>query len=269
MNIIFVTKADGTQERFEKKKIIRTCLRSGTNKETAEYIAEEIRKKVRNGTTTHDIYRMILSFLAKTEKISSFLFRLREALAGLDSVSFELYVKKLLESYGYKCKWNCIIKGKSVEHQVDIIAEKDYLFLIECKHHFNQHRFCGLGNVLQLQARMEDINDGYEIRKNKYNFNYSWIVTNTKFSEHAKKYARAKDIRLTGWGSREFEIQKLAQRNKVFPITLLKANRNLIKNLLRAEIITLQDLLRSDKTRKATNPREYRTLVKQASSLIQ
>lgn len=265
---MFVIKADGTRQRFEKHKIMRTCLRAGSDKETAEYIAEEIRKKVSDGTTTHDIYKMILSYLAKTEKITAFLFRLREALSQLDSLSFELYVKKLLESYGYKCKWDVIVKGKCVEHQVDIIAQREELFLVECKHHVNPHRFCGLGNVLQLQARTEDINEGYEIRKNKYNFNYSWIVTNTKFSEHAKKYARAKDMRLTGWGSREFKIQKLAQKNKVFPVTILHANRHVIKNLLRAGIITLQDLLRSAKTKKLLRPREYKILVKQASSLI-
>ena len=88
-------------------------MRAGASHETAKSIAMEIKQSIKNGATTHEIYKMILSLLRKSEKLPSFLFRLREALSELDSVSFEIYVKKLLEAYGYRCKWDTIIKGKS------------------------------------------------------------------------------------------------------------------------------------------------------------
>ena len=248
---MFVVKADGTREGFDERKIIRTCRRAGASKGTAERIAREIRRNSRNGTTTHEIYRMILSLLRKTEKIPSFLFRLREALAELDSVSFELYTKKLMEAYSYKCKWDVIVRGNCVEHQVDVIAEKDGLFLVECKHHRNHHRFCGLGDVLQVQARLEDINDGFRQGKNKYNFKQAWMVTNTKFSDHAKKYAKGRDIILTGWGYKTGgSLERLIRLRKAFPITILKLNAQAKRELLSRQVITLQDLLAADKVVK-------------------
>ena len=50
MIVMFVIKADGTKERFDERKIIRTCLRSDANKATAIEIAEEIRKNIADGT---------------------------------------------------------------------------------------------------------------------------------------------------------------------------------------------------------------------------
>ena len=237
---MYVIKSDGIREEFQSRKIIRTCMRSGASREIAEEIATIISRNIRDGDTTHKIYKMIVSELAKREDRTSFVFRLRESIARMDSLSFELYIKKVLESYGYRCSWNRIIKGRYVEHQVDMVAEKDKkLYLVECKHHTNHHRFCGLGNVLAVQARLEDVTDG----NNKYNFYIAWVVTNTKFSDHAKRYAKGRSIRLTGWRSKEFSLENMAEENKIFPITILKTDISLHKKLLRREIITLQDLM--------------------------
>jgi len=264
---VLVVKADGTKELFDERKIIRTCLRSGANKETAIGIAKEIKRNVKEGTTTREIYKMIVSLLMKAEKVPAFLFRLREAMAELDPVSFEVYTKKLLESCGYKCRWNVLVKGKCVEHQVDVIAKRENLFLVECKHHTNQHRLCGLGSVLQVQARLEDVMDGYAKKKNGYDFTHAWIITNTKFSNHAKKYAKAKNILLTGWGTKP-RIVEIAQANKLYPVTLLMANRSVIGKLLHAGIISLHDLLKHEKKASKITGKETKNIMKQATSLI-
>lgn len=239
---MYVIKADGRREEFETGKIIRTCIRAGAKRGEAEAIAGMIKRNIKDGDSTHKIYRMIISELDKREDNTSFLFRLREAAAVLDSISFELYVKAILNADGYTCKWNKIIKGRFVEHQVDLVAEKEgRLYLVECKHHKNHHRFCGLGNVLEVQARLEDIADGFRDRDNRYDFDAAWVITNTKFSDHAKKYAKGRCIRLTGWRSKNFPLEKMVEEKKVFPITILKA-MPLQKKLLEQKIITLQDL---------------------------
>ncbi|MBI2578608.1 MAG: restriction endonuclease [Candidatus Aenigmarchaeota archaeon] len=244
---MYVVKADGRRETFSKEKIINTCLKAGTDRKKAEEISGKVFSSVKDGIATKEIYRMILNLLEKASHRSSFFFRLRDAIAKLDSESYELYVKELLESMGYKCSWNKIIAGKSVEHQVDIVAKnaKGRMFLVECKRHVNPHRFCGLGVILQVQARLEDIDDGFESGKNNCRFDQAWIFNNTKFSEHAKQYAAAKNILLSGWGYKgSISIEKLAGRNRIYPVTLLKADNSTIQQLLRQKIITVEDVLK-------------------------
>jgi len=267
---MYVIKADGQEEEFQPDKIIKTCLRADASIETAREIAEEISKNLQEGTTTHEIYEMILSGLRKRRDRSSLLFTLRESISKLDSRCFELYAKKILEAHGYKCKWNVIVRGRSVEHQVDIIAADIKMFLVECKHHVNYHRFCSLGNLLQVQARLEDIKDGFRDGKNKYDFDYAWMLTNTKFSEHAKMYAEAKDIRLTGWRYKDEDaLESLIQSNKLFPLTILRCSAEMKRYLLNNEIITLKDLMDADMNKlKGIEKAKLEGLIRQAEKLL-
>lgn len=243
---MYVVKADGRREPFSKEKIINTCLKAGTDRKTTGEIAGKVSSSVKDGVTTKEIYKMILDLLERASHRSSFFFRLRDAIAKLDSESYELYVKELLESQGYKCSWNKIIAGKSVEHQVDIVAKGPKgLFMVECKRHVNPHRFCGLGVILQVQARLEDLNDGFREGKNKCRFGQAWVFNNTKFSEHAKKYAEAKNILLSGWGYKgNIALEKMADKERIYPVTLLKADDSTQKQLLRQKIITVEDVLK-------------------------
>lgn len=260
-DVLYVTKADGRKEEFSEGKIIKTCTRSGVSLSTAKNIAKKIASSVVNGVTTHKIYTMILDELDKT---SGSLFMLREAVANLDPVSFELFIKKILEAHGYRCTWNKLIKGMYVEHQIDIIAVREKMFLVECKRHFNPHRFTGLGICLQVESRLNDVMTGSRNDKNNYKFDTAWVVTNTKFSDHAKEYAKGVGIRLTGWRyENEYALEKLIQAKKIFPVTVLKADASLHRYLLNKKIITLQDLLQQ--TPKIANIKD---LISQSRQLL-
>lgn len=239
---MYVLKADGRKEDFSQEKIVATCVRSGVALDIARSIAKKIESSVQNGMTTHRIYTMILDELDKDDNS---MFMLRESIANLDPVSFELFVKKVLEAHGYKCLWNKLIKGANVEHQVDVIATKEKSYLVECKRHFNPHRFTGLNICLQVEARLNDIILGSKNGKNNYRFDAAWVVTNTKFSGHAKMYAKGVGIRLTGWRyENEFALEKMVEAKKVLPVTVLKTDVSVQRGLLNKKIITLQDLIR-------------------------
>jgi len=267
--MVFIIKADGSQEEFNQRKIIRTCLRAGANRKLASEIAQKIGSQVREGWTTHKIYEMILNGLDKEKDPSSLLFTLRESIAKIDPESFEIYAKKLLEAHGYFCEWNRLIKGRCVEHQIDVIARKEKLYLVECKHHVNPHRFCGLGIVLQVQARMEDVNDGFAEGRNRYMFDNAWVFTNTKFSFHAKKYAAAKNIILTGWSYKgNYSLENMAEAKQLYPITILRANARTQKTLLENNIITLDDFLSDKKIKNRLKRSEYANIFSQIESLL-
>lgn len=242
---MMVTKADGSTEEFDPEKIIATCMRAGTTREIAKKIARKVQESISEGTTTGEIYHLTIKELKKIGEKHAMLFRLREAIAAMDSESFELYTVRILEASGYKCRWNRIIQGKCIEHQVDIIARGSGTYLVECKKHTNPHRFCGLGVVLQVQARLEDLEDGYKGGMNKINFSQAWIFNNTRFSDHARIYGNAKNIRLTGWKTHDkFSLETMIERKKIYPVTILNSKAC---SLLGKRIITLQDFAKADK----------------------
>ena len=55
---MLVLKASGKKEEFKPDKILGTLLRAGASKKTANEIVNDIKGKVRDGTTTKEILDM-------------------------------------------------------------------------------------------------------------------------------------------------------------------------------------------------------------------
>ncbi len=247
---MYVIKADGTRQEFMEEKIINTCVRAGLSRRHAKNISQKIHSNAHDGITTHEIFQLISKEIDLLSGKNAYYMDLRDSIARMDSESFEIYTKELLELNGYKASWNKLIKGRYVEHQVDVVASKGgKTFLVECKHHSNPHRFTGLGTCLQVQARMEDINAA------GHRFDGAWIFTNNKFSEHAKTYSKGIGIRLTGWKyENKFSLECLIEEKRAFPVTILDLKKEEIEALLKKRVVTIQDVLQ--KGRKS-NPREF------------
>jgi len=223
--MIFVTKADGRKEEFKREKIIKTCLRMRVSQDQAETIADEIEKRIYDGIETRKILRMIFKFLQKFRPEIKYQIDLREAISFLrPKPDFEKFVQLLLKEYGYEVTPNQIIQGFCVDHEIDAIAKKDnQTILVEIKHHFNPHAYTGKDVFLEAQAILEDLIEGRKAGKNSIDFNKILIVCNTKFSDHAKKYALCKGIDFIGWKYPEEKgLERLIEERKLYPITILK-----------------------------------------------
>lgn len=59
-----IVKRDGRLEEFDPEKIYRSCVDAGAPPEVARDIANEVSKKVKDGTTTDEIRRMVLARLS-------------------------------------------------------------------------------------------------------------------------------------------------------------------------------------------------------------
>lgn len=267
--MVQVTKFDGRKEEFDREKIVRTCLRVGISREKAEEIVNKVSSYIYEGISTREIYDYVKKELASFEKKSALIYGLRESVASLDPIAFEIFVKKLLEAHGYKCEHNKIIQGLCVEHQIDVIAKKEIEYLVECKRHNNPHRFCGLGVCLQVQARMEDVEDGFRKALNEEHFGRAWLITNTKFSEHAKKYAKAKNIKLTGWKYPEGEsFENMIDSKSIYPVTALKAKRDSIQRMLDHSIVIIQDINEDILSNSGFDVASARRLIEQKNALL-
>jgi len=82
---IFVTKADGTKELFDREKVVRTCLRMGATGQVAETIAEKIEMNLYDGVETRKILQMIFRQLSRHEPAVKHLIDLRKALSLMKS----------------------------------------------------------------------------------------------------------------------------------------------------------------------------------------
>lgn len=224
-----VVKRDGRVEQFSKEKVIRTAIRAGLSEEKAKKVADEVEKKIYDGITTEEILNIVLEEIGKISKKVSAKYRLKSSLLrlGPEGYRFEKFVSVLLKAYGYGVKLNVFIEGKCVRHEIDVVAEKEHRYIVECKFH-NAPTYTGLKEVLYSYARFLDI---AEIDKG---FEKLWIFTNTKFSTEAIKFAECRDIKLTGWRYPENEgIEALLERKGLYPITLLKLSDFEIEELLK------------------------------------
>jgi hypothetical protein len=242
-----VIKADGTKQLFEKEKIVRTCLRMGASQEVAEAVAEKIERKAHEGIKSKQILNMIFRHLARYhEEVRSHI-DLRRALGLMrPKPDFEQFVQILLREHGYEVTPNLIVRGKCVEHEIDVIAKKDgKTYAVEVKHHFNHHSLTGLDVSRIARAIFEDVTEGFELGLNSTNLDKAVVICNTKYSDHAKRYGECRGIEQIGWNyPAQHGLEQMIEEKKLYPITYLKSlDANLGRKLAGEGIILLKQLI--------------------------
>ncbi|MFC1726918.1 restriction endonuclease [Patescibacteria group bacterium] len=199
---INVIKHGGSSELYDRQKVLQSILRSQVNDHQAQEILSRVEKRLHDGISTKSLYQIVNREIVRQDlPHCSDLYRLREAVATMDSIDFEKFVKEILTKEGFEAQWNLILNGLCIDHQIDVVAKNKngQVYYVEVKHHRHYHRDTGLGTVIELWGRYKDLMDGYHKSRQPYDFASAWLITNTKFSRHAKKFSACKNLRLTGW----------------------------------------------------------------------
>jgi hypothetical protein len=273
--MIYVTKADGSKQPFDKQKIINTCLRLQATPEQAQSIADKIEAKAYDGIPTKKILQMVFQYMKKYRPAIGYQIDLKQAIAMLRSKpDFEIFVAKLFEAMGYEVDTNLIIQGKCIEHEIDVVARKgNEIILVEVKHHVNHHTYSGLDVFLQLNSTLEDLKEGYESGKNSFKFTRAILICNTKVSDHSRRYALCRGLEFIAWKfPPEKGLERLIEEYKLYPITFLKEiERNEAYRLADVGIVTIKQLL--DYTEKISrktgiNERRIRELQRAAKIIL-
>jgi predicted flap endonuclease-1-like 5' DNA nuclease len=221
----FVLKFDGSKENFQKQKVYNSALRMGLSREDASELANKVEMKIFDGIPTKKILQMIFEIARSYKPEIKQRIDLRQAISLLRSKpDFEIFISLLLKEEGYQVENNQIISGNCVEHEIDTVARKgNETIYVEIKHHFQPHTYTGVGVFLESQAIFEDLVQGFHNKKNKYNFSKAMIICNTKLSEHARKYAKCKNMEFIAWKDPlDNTLEKRVEEHKFYPITLLK-----------------------------------------------
>lgn len=231
-----MTKADGSKEPYSREKVEKTILRMGANKNQARDVAEKIEARLYEGMPTSRILQMIFRFTQRHKPALKHLLDLRRGISVMDpKPEFETFVRILLAQNGFEVTPNQILQGSCVEHEVDAIAKKDgETFFLEVKHHFGYHTLTGLDESRIARAVLEDVTDFSPQRKKDFRVNRAMIVTNTRYSEHARRYGDCKNILQIGWDSpQDCSLQIMIEKKKLYPLSCLRG----LKHETRAKLV--------------------------------
>jgi ATP cone domain/Restriction endonuclease len=222
---IFVKKADGTRQTFEREKIVRTCLRMGASVQVASQVADKVEARIYDGISTAAILQMILRFMRRQKPDVRNLFDLRKGLSLMvPKPEFEVFVRSLLSSKGFEVSPNELLVGKCVLHEVDGIAKRGGVtYFVEAKHHVNYHALTGLDESRIARAILEDVGEGFALGRSGSKIDGAMIVTNTRYSDEALQYGSCRGILQIGWSSPAGGgLQNLIDGMSMFPLSCLK-----------------------------------------------
>jgi uncharacterized protein YqgQ len=244
---ILITKSSGEQVKFSRKKLNKSLARAGAGKEDIRMIISEIEKLLYTGMHTKNIYKKAFALLRKRSRPMAARYKLKSAIMqlGPSGFPFERYIAEILKSEGYKVKVGQIIKGNCIQHEIDVIAEKDgQRFMIECKFHNENNRICDVKIPLYIQSRFLDV----EKSGLKTKFHQGWIATNTRFSADAIQYGTCVGLYLLSWNyPSKNSLKERIDSSGVYPITCLTTLTGREKKALLDNMVVLAKDLCFDK----------------------
>jgi len=223
--LVFVTKADGSKQLFDKQKVIRTSMRMGASRQFAFEVAQKVENRVYEGMPTEKVLALIFRFMRKNKPSIVHLFDLRKGLSLMASKpEFELFVRVLLSHHGFEVSSNQILKGRCVEHEVDAIARKNGVtYFVEAKHHLSYHALTGLDESRIASAVLEDVSEAFQAGVNDFKIDNALIVTNTRYSEHAIRYGLCKGIMQVGWNYPVNQgLENMIEEKRLHPLSCLR-----------------------------------------------
>ncbi|MCW4018131.1 MAG: restriction endonuclease [Candidatus Bathyarchaeota archaeon] len=247
---VFVTKADGSKQLFDKNKVARTCIRMGASPQLALKVAEKIERRVYEGMPTKKILQLIFLFLRKDKPSVGHLVDLRKGLSLMSpKPEFEMFVQVLLAKNGFEVRSNHVLKGRCGEHEVDAIAKKDGVtYFVEVKHHLSYHALTGLDESRIARAVLEDVSEGYQMGRTEVKIDKAMIVTNTRYSRHALEYGRCRGILQIGWNyPANHGLEDMIEEKNLYPLSCLRGLRGADRmKLVNQDIVLVSQLLAED-----------------------
>jgi hypothetical protein len=246
--IINIVKYSGVIEEFNLDKLKNSLRRAKAEESLILKIAEEVQSNLKDGMTTKQIYKMAFKILKGESTVSASRYKLKKALMELGPTGFpfEKLIGKLMSHEGFETEVGVIVHGNCVQHEIDVIAQKDNdHYMIECKYHSDQGRFCNVKIPLYIHSRFLDVEmqwkkqPGHNTKLHK-----GWVYTNTRFTTDAIQYGTCVGLGLASWDYPKGNgLKERIDKSGLHPLTALttltKAEK---KKLLDTGIVLCKEL---------------------------
>jgi hypothetical protein len=163
--------------------------------------------------------------------------------------------------------------GKCVAHEVDFFAHKgEETMGAELKYHNDPGYKTDVKTALYVKARFEDIFSCVAGPGKKCPIDRGLLVTNTKFTSEAVRYAECAGLELLGWHYPETNglFDRMA-RARVYPITTLTTlTRTEKRQLIDAGVVAVDQLpeRRADLTQLRFTPEHIGEVIAEADALM-
>ena len=239
---VTITKEDGQQESFDPSKLHFTLGKAGASKSVQDEIIAHIEKELKEGMTTHEIYRHAFELLRKEHRPAAARYSMRRAVLSLGPTGFpfETFVGEIFKARGYEVHTDQILQGACVEHEVDMVARKEgECIAAELKFHNSLSIKSDVQVALYVHARFEDLRAG-SAKEKKFCIDKGMLVTNTKFTHKAIQYGACKGLLIIGWNfPHEGNLHDLIEETRAHPVTALTTLNNHEKAALLEQRIVL------------------------------
>ena len=219
---IQVIKADGRKQSFDPEKVKASLVRSGASKESIDQILVSLTGKLYDGIETREIYRLVYEQFRQLQDKVSDRYGIKQWLMSLGPTGhpFEQLIGRMFTAMGYRVQTAVIVKGECIDHEVDVIAEKEgEHILVECKYHNRPGGRCNSKTALYVQARFEDIMAYHQKHpETGKTFHQIMLATNTKLTTNAIKYGQCKGMGLLAWRYPEKGgLEQLIEKYNLYP----------------------------------------------------
>lgn len=247
----WITKASGEREHFSVGKLRSSLRITGAPLPLIDEIIAHVESELGDDVKTSDIYHHAFTLLHRHRPSAAARYSLRQAIMqlGPSGFPFERFVGEILKAQGYSVQVGGILPGFCVDHEVDILAEKEnkHIF-VECKFHNNSGIKSDVKVALYVKARFDDITKAHEMRAEGEGrhprIHEGWLVTNTKLTSQAIEYSKCAGLTLIGWNyPKKGNLQDLILSTGIHPITCLSTLENNAKNhLLGNGVVLCRDI---------------------------
>ncbi|PVY42280.1 restriction endonuclease [Pontibacter virosus] len=246
---LVVTKASGEKVLFSVGKLRLSLLKSGADEQQANEVIRQLEPELTPGISTKKIYRKAFAILKRISSTAAARYSLKQGIMqlGPSGFPFEKFVAEILRAQGYTTEIGVFIDGHCVRHEIDVIALKDgKRVMIECKYH-NLHRNKSDVKIpMYIRSRFKDVEKvwpsehEFEIR-----FHEVWVMTNTRFTDDAMRFASCMQMKLIGWDyPQKGGIKDMVDSFHLYPLTCLTTLSNSEKQrLLDLKVVLCSELL--------------------------
>lgn len=242
MTHILIIKKSGEKEPFSEEKVIKSLQHVGLPHGEYAAVLEEIKTKLHEGITTEEIFSYIRSRIGKKNQQASLRLNLKQAIfeLGPTGFPFEKYIGRIFQDQGYRVQTDLIMNGECITHEVDVLLEQNgRREFVEAKFHNQAGIKTDIHVMMYTLARYWDLREINHLAA-------VWVVTNTKLSEDAIKYARCKGIKVIAWNfPEENNLQHFAEKPRMYPVSILPLSSEEKQKLLQDNIILCSDFLKT------------------------
>lgn len=223
MTHVWITKADGEREPFDPHKLDSSLARAGAHTDSRAHIVARVESQLKDGMRTEDIYTHAFDML-RTDAMPAVAARysIKRAVFALgpSGFPFEQFIAEILKAHGWTTQTGVELTGRCAPHEVDVLARKgDRTIGIEAKFHNEPGGKTDIKDALYVHARYEDLSRSPE---KSSRIDEGWLVTNTRFTRNAIRYAQCSNLTLLGWDyPRRRGLLEMIEEVRVHPLTAL------------------------------------------------